>query len=246
MKHVIRQIKERNKLDLQSQGIKYQMWRLEDFEYRKLRQHALPIQDDYQFYMNLYFSHRDGRDGEDSLNLAEFFVTLQSLFGESSDLFDDWKGSFCFPVLLLLEKEVGNFFYLMNISDQRGSVYFSLYRILENGVDGYDNKVLREPFELEFSRQEINHFLNHLYSYLTGYSKTSRLISTPQSFVKKVDSNLIIYGYLYNNFFEEEYNTQEQFQTAMKSYLDAVDNEFHQSSVNDILQNIMNESDDVG
>jgi len=192
MKQVFKQIKERYQIELHSKSIKYQLWRLDDSEYRKLRENSLPIKDDYMFSMNLYLSERQS---EDKLNLAKLFVTLTWLFGDSSDLFDDWKGSFCFPVLLVLKKEMGNFFYLMRIYDHRGSVYFSLYRVLENGVEDYDPQIVREPFELEFSRQEINYFLNFFYGYMAGYFEKIKLILPTQYFIKKIDSNFIIYGY---------------------------------------------------
>jgi hypothetical protein len=75
------------------------------------------------FYLNFYLSERDNKN---KLNLAELFVSLTDLLGESGDWIDDWKGSFSFPVLLVLEKEQGKFFYLMDIYDNRGTLYFNL------------------------------------------------------------------------------------------------------------------------
>lgn len=95
MNQVVRQIKERSKTDLESKGTKYQLWRLDDSEYSKLRDNSLPIEDpDYWFYRYLFRSECDKKD---ELNLAEIVVALESIFGESSNAFDDWKGSFSFP-----------------------------------------------------------------------------------------------------------------------------------------------------
>ncbi len=109
MKQVVQQIRERHKVELQSNNTKYQLWRLDDSEYSKLRQNSLPIKDDYMFYIQLSLSERESKD---KLNLAKSFIALTWLFGDSSDLYDDWKGSFSFPVLLVVQKKVGNFFLL--------------------------------------------------------------------------------------------------------------------------------------
>ncbi|MBD2498878.1 hypothetical protein [Nostoc sp. FACHB-280] len=52
MQQVVRQIKERRRVQLQRQDIKYELWRLDDTEFRKLRQKSLPIKDDSRFYVN--------------------------------------------------------------------------------------------------------------------------------------------------------------------------------------------------
>ncbi|MBU7585696.1 MAG: hypothetical protein KAF91_22900 [Nostoc sp. TH1S01] len=135
MQQVVKQIKERRKVQLQRQDIKYELWRLDDTEFRKLRRRSLPIKEDSLFYMNFYLSERDNKN---KLNLAELFVSLTDLLGESGDWIDVWKGSFSFPVLLVLEKEQGKFFYLTDIYDNRGTLYFSIYRVLESDVEGYD------------------------------------------------------------------------------------------------------------
>ncbi len=59
MPEVIKQIKERRKVEFEENNIKYQLWRLDDFEYRKLRQSSLPIKEDYDFYWNIHYSERD-------------------------------------------------------------------------------------------------------------------------------------------------------------------------------------------
>lgn len=58
MKREIRQSKIRNQIELESRGIKYQLWRLDDTEEQKLRDNSLPIDDDYMFYVQLDWSDR--------------------------------------------------------------------------------------------------------------------------------------------------------------------------------------------
>ncbi|GAA6621265.1 hypothetical protein [Scytonema sp. NUACC26] len=239
MRQVIKQLKKRCKLDLYHAGIGYQLWRLDRSEYEKLRDNSLPIADDFRFYLELYLSDRK-RD--DRLNLAETFVILEWIFGESSSLFDDWKGSFCFPVLLVVKKEIGRLYYLINLYDRRGSVYFSLYRIIENSIYGYETQRLREPFELEFSRQEINCFLNYFYSYITEYFQTMKDIISPQNFVKKIDSNLILYGYKNGEYFEDQYDSGDSYQEAIRIFEEVDGILLKKADVDAILQEITSES----
>ncbi|KAB8315663.1 hypothetical protein SD81_030330 [Tolypothrix campylonemoides VB511288] len=238
MKQVVRQLRERNKIDLHSRGINYHLWSLDTTEYKNLRSNSLPIADDYSFYIELYLFEREK---EDRLNLAELFVTLEWLFGESSDFFDDWKGSFCFPILLVVKKAIGDFFYLMRIYDHRGTVYFSIYRILENGRDDYDTDKLREPFALEFSRQEINYFFSFLYGYITGYFQSLKQNLIVQPFLKKVDSNLIVYGYKDGEYFEKQYDSPETYQAAIQSFEEIYGSCLRRTDVNTILKKIISD-----
>ncbi|KAF3887686.1 MULTISPECIES: hypothetical protein [Nostocales] len=238
MRQVIKQVKKRCKLDLQHAGIKYQLWRLDKSEYEKLRENSLPIADDFRFYLELYLSDRTR---EDRLNLAETFIILEWIFGESSNLFDDWKGSFCFPILLVVKKQIGRLYYLMSIYDRRGSVYFSLYRIIENSIYGYETQRLREPFEFEFSRQEINCFLNYFYEYLKGYFESVKDIIYPQNFIKKIDSNLIIYGYKNGEYFEDQYDSEDSFQEAIRIFEEVDGVLLKKTDIDAILQEITSE-----
>ncbi|NDJ21703.1 hypothetical protein GS682_08640 [Nostoc sp. B(2019)] len=238
MKQIVKQIKERSKVELQSKDIKYQLWRLDDSEFGKLRKKSLPIKDDYMFYIHLYLSKKGSKD---QFNLAQSLVTLTYLFGKSSDWIDDWKGSFSFPVLLVLEKAQGKFFYLVDIYDNRGSINFSLYRILEAEVEGYDNKILREPFELEFSRQEINYFISYFYGYIEGCFQSIGFLMPSEQFFKKIDSNHILYGYKDDQYFEEEYQSQEAYQATIKNLESMGIGSMISQNINDILQSITNE-----
>lgn len=236
MQQVVKQIKERRIVELNPRDIKYQLWRLDDTEFRKLRHKSLPIKDDYMFYVHFYLSERENKD---KLNLAQIFVTLTHLLGDSSDWIDDWKGTFSFPVLLILEKPQGKFFYLIDIYDNRGTLYFSFYRILETDVEGYDTQILREPFELEFSRQEINYFISYFYGYLEGYFHTVKPLIPSEQFFRKIGSNHIVYGYKNEQYFEESYESEEAFQAAIENLESRGISSNNSQNVNNILQSII-------
>ncbi|WP_375515526.1 hypothetical protein [uncultured Nostoc sp.] len=197
---MVKQIRERHKVELELNDIKYQLWRLDDSEYRKLRQNSLDIKDDSNFFRELYFSELSS---EDKLNLAELFITLTSLFGDSSDLFDQDRGSFYFPILLVIKKEINTFFSFIRIFDSRGWIYYRISTLFENEADVDKNRIQDEPFEQEFSRQEINNFWSYIYRYIIEYFQSIKLNISVEPFLKRIDSNFILYGYYDNQYFEE-------------------------------------------
>lgn len=206
--------KSRCQVSLERCETQFRLWRLSEEEYHQLRQHSLPIKEDGFFLLQLFLSERQNPN---RLTLPKAFLTLEHLLGQSSDFLDNWKGSFNFPLLLVLKKPAGQFFYLFRVHDHRGSLCFPLYRILENGVSGYDLNICREPFELEFSRKEINEFLCYFYGYLSGSAEAvSRLPRLP--FLKRVESDLILYGYKEGDFFEEQMNSEGEYRAAIQRF----------------------------
>lgn len=213
---VIRQIKERNKIDLECKGIKYDLFRLDDSEYDLLRDNSLPIEEpDFWFYHSLFRSE-DDRGNE--LNLAEVFVTLESIFGKSSNSFDRHRGSFSFPVLLLIKKSEQTYYYLMNISDHRGSVYFRLYKIIHEGLEEKDYNNTQKPFYDEFSRHEINYFISDFYSTIISHFRIFKRNTPAQAFIIKINSSLVLYGYKDDGYFELDCESSEECEAEIKLF----------------------------
>ena len=198
-------------INLECSGNHYRLSRLNDSQYYELWQNSIAIADDYGFYLDFYLYLRDR--GE-NLNLAQIYVTLEKLCGESDRFFDDWKGSFSFPFSLEITKAGHKFDYLLNIYDHRGSLYLGIRKQLQP-QDSYDNMLIHHPFPEEFSRQDINEFITCLYGYLWGYFDATKA-SYDQFFFKRVDSNGILFGYKDGNFFEEHYDAQETYAQAVK------------------------------
>lgn len=116
----------RKHINLKRRETKFHLWRITEEEYRDLRGNSLPIKEDGFFLIELSLSERHNPD---RLTLPKAFLTLEYLFGKTSDFFDDWKGSFTFPLLLLVQKSKAQFFYMLRIYDHRGTIYYPLYRI---------------------------------------------------------------------------------------------------------------------
>ena len=226
----------RDKTDIQ-----YHLWRLTEEEYRQLRSNSLPIKRDGGFFIQFMLSEHGNPD---RLTLPKAFLSLESSFGKTSDWFDDWKGSFYFPLLLAVKKPVGQLFYLMSIYDHRGCLEYLLYHILENGIEGHDVDIYHQPFEHEFSREEINEFIVYLYGYLVGV--TEILVKLPiQSFLKHIDSNHILYGYRDGDFFEEEIKLEEEYKAAIQAFEETHGSTLHEKNSNEIKQLLHYISDEV-
>lgn len=234
---------EKNRIfvELKYRETQFCIWRLTDEEYQQLRDNSLPIKEDSRFFLHLALSEHYNPE---RLTLPKAFLTLEHLFGKTSHQFDDWKGTFSFPLLLEVRKDAGCFFYLWRIYDHRGSLYFPLYRVLENGANGYNVNAYRDPFELEFSREEINQFISYFYGYLIGVSKWIYRFST-RTFLKKIDSENIIYGYKDGEFFERQFDSEEEYEKEIRLFEETYETtvmEEKSGDVKSLLQKIVNKA----
>lgn len=220
----------RHYINLKRGETNFNLWRLNDSESHLLRENSLPIKENLLFLFNLYL---DERNDPERLTLPKAFLTLEYLFGSTMTFFDDWKGSFYFPLLVELSKKNGQFYYILKVYDHRGTLYFSWYRVVETGIDDYDINIYREPFELKFSQEEIKEFLSFFYGYLTGVSQQISKIP-PSPFLKKVNSNLIIYGYRDGEFFEEQFDSTEDYQQAIKDFEEVYGNNLAENKATEV------------
>jgi hypothetical protein len=205
----------RRYLELKQGETQFQLRRLTEDEFRQLRSTSLPIKNDEMFLLNLMLSERHNPE---RLSLPKALVTLEYFFGKASNWLDKWKSSFSFPLLLVLKKQVGRFFYLLRIEDYRGELEFRFYRILENGTEGYNDNICREPFEIEFSRSEINQFICYLIGYLASAAESFCKLLPVQPFLRHIDASHIIYGYRNGAFFEEQIDSPEQYEATIQAF----------------------------
>ena len=112
---------------------------------------------------------------------------------------------------------------------------------MEAEVEGYDKQIRREPFEIEFSRQEINYFISYFYGYLEGYFHSIRLSMPSEQFFKRIDSNHILYGYKDEQYFEEQYASQEAYRAEIRNLESIGISSITSQNVNKILYTIISE-----
>ena len=235
----------RDQISFKLEDTQFNLWRLGDDEYQQLRQHSLPIKQDAGFMFQLALSEHCNPD---RLTLPEAFLTLEALFGKTSTQYDPWKGSFSFPLLMVLTQKQGRYFYLLRILDHRGCVDFPLYRLLEQGARGYNIDAYRAPYELEFPTEAINKFIGYLYGYLKGTSTWVCKISPP-AFLKQVASNFILYGCRDGTLFEESFESDTDYHQAIEAFNQTYEVDItarESKEIQSLLQRIIKESTQTG
>ncbi|PKO20955.1 MAG: hypothetical protein CVU38_17390 [Chloroflexi bacterium HGW-Chloroflexi-1] len=191
--------------------------RLDDNAYRRLRQHSIPISENHALYWELEFPlQREPSKKDERLSLPKAYVALKTLFGESGGDFDDWKGSFAFPFFLKVARGDQDFAYLLNVHDHRCSIEFDIYKLAPPDA-GYDSRRYYEPFEEEFARAEIDHFIVYFYGFLVGFFDAVK-DRHDEPFCKQVGSQSVLYGYQDGQFFEEQYDSEEEYQATLKTF----------------------------
>jgi hypothetical protein len=208
----------------------FHFWRLTNGEENFLRRNSVPMQIDSSTLWDLKYQERwDAQP----FTLARTFLILERLFGKSSNWIDDWKGTFSFPLLLKVEKPNHSFFYMTEIYDNRGSLYFSLYRIIPTGVSDRSAYTYQEPIETEFSSSEIKAFIILVYGFLKDASYFVAQRHT-QPFLKYVKSEHVIYGYRDGRFFEEEIESESELEASIANFESVYGKQIQEQLTDDI------------
>jgi hypothetical protein len=151
------------------------------------------------------------------LGLPQIYAALSMCTGPSGDLYDGWKGAFSFPFKLTVRRGDRELRYLLNLMNFRSMVEPILYRVQQPG-ESYSASVYHAPFDDELSTDDIVFIIDFLFGFLEGYLETAPRWTLP--FVKEVQSNFILFGYnpTSGEFFEEDYDTEEEYQAALERY----------------------------
>lgn len=163
-----------------------------------------------------------------SLNLAEFYVVLKRLFGESSLSIDSYKQGFSFLFLVAVKNR---FLYLFDVCDFRGSIAFRLDKILESGK----GDMTYHPFvQGEFSKEEYEQFVELFVGFLEDFSKTYiKKIGTEiqiPPFAHFIESNLYVYGYIDGVFFEKSFGAQDKYNDYVDLLRDKLSYDFDENN----------------
>jgi len=210
-------------LNLTLKDYKCRLYRLDEEQYRSLRLNSLPISSNAFVLLAI---HQKYQATNEHLTLPKFYFTLTRIAGESSRFYDDWKGTFCFPFLMKIDKPesvLDN--YLLILADWRGNLEFRFRRLIGENEHyvGIERDVVRKPFEDEFSKKEMDSFIVYFYSYLVGFfegcSETIQKLVLPHydlvkddyEFFKHIDSNSILYGYTDGEFWEKHYEEPDYY-----------------------------------
>ncbi|NCC86099.1 MAG: hypothetical protein EOM03_18660 [Clostridia bacterium] len=199
-------------LDVNPPGMVCRLIRLDSDSYVRLRRVSVPIKPDYDFLLMLM---AQAREKDIVLTFPQLYTVLKCLFGESSESYDHYKGSFAFPLYLHLKKGSQSYPYMLCIRDHKGSLEFDFYRITDLNDRQYVQNVYHEPLVEEFSREEMNAFVVHFYGFLKGYFSIVGKTQT-QFFYRSIEACLAVYGCLDGEFFERVHEDEEEYRIAVK------------------------------
>jgi len=194
-------------LDIKSPHNIYYLTRLSDREYFDLGKHRLPILVDYTHLISLSMD----RDLIYS-SFSRMYAALKNLFGPSGNMYDDWKGSFSFVFLIRFQKDGQEFGYLLNIFNMRSGIEFCFYKLISADDRRFERSVMQRPFE-DFPQDEMNYMVNYICGYCTGYFNVTEK-HNEEYFLLVTESNLILSGCHGQVYFDNDYETPEEFQAA--------------------------------
>jgi hypothetical protein len=193
----------------------FTLYRLSDEEYSQLGDRSFPIQFDELFMFDIAL---DRANTSEELTLPKALVILEHKFGASSSRLDKWKQAFSFPLLLAIEKPNGTFYYLLRITDRRGSIDFDLFRIIDDlKYVGKNLTFSSQPLDDELSQTEIENVISYLWGFLEGFaSHLDRWESEIKPFFRHIDSSHVIYGYWDGKFVEEEIEDPDEYEAVVR------------------------------
>ena len=189
----------------------YKLIRLKDEQFFRLGKNGVPIFEDYGHLLSL-----SGDKTTIYSSLSRMYTTLKILFGESSEYYDDYKGSFFFPFLIYFCIGKEEFGYLMDLHDTKGSVEFNMAKLIHANDKRFERNILRDPFE-EFPRKEINDFIDYFVGFLTGFFETVAE-QYDKFFFKTIESNLVLFGFK-GSFFDFRCKNEEIFRKAIQKLI---------------------------
>lgn len=203
-------------------GITFRLCRLTDGEYIEALDRSLAIQDDYSFYLELDL--RSWQQPEEELNLAEVYLTLKHLAGESSRRLDDYKSAFSFPFALDVMKGNDTFAYVLDVLNIRESLYYRLRKIVAEDDPRLEQRQVHPPLEDEFSQEEIRFLISYFRGYLIGRWETLDPEQV-RPFVRPIQASLMIFGYCGGEAFQKQYDSEAEYQDAWRQLARQVEQE---------------------
>ena len=140
--------------------------------------------------------------------LAKLYAALELLTGPMDYAYDDWKGSYSFCFKLMVEKNQNISEYIYKILHYRSFIDFYLSQIV-NKDDPRKSGILYKPNDDLFSNENICHFSQFFCEFALGYLIGSN--HKPKPFVKSSESNLILFGFIDDDYFTEGYEDCEEY-----------------------------------
>jgi hypothetical protein len=175
-------------------------------EYSDYKIESIPIEEEVMesiYTMNLIQSILP------NIQYPHYYMALKDLFGESDDLYDDYKCSFGFLFLLQIEEA----HYTLNLTDTKGcfSFYFRKLLITPNEAEQYreiPKDIIHKPFN-DFQKEDIRAFIKVFFGYLLSYIFAHEE-NYSEEFIRYQNYDFCIYGYRDGTFFVDQYDGSDE------------------------------------
>jgi hypothetical protein len=184
----------------------------------RLFDHELALLHDFSRYVKRDWLCRFRRMGERRFALPHVRVAVEHLFGATSRSFDDYKGSFAFPLLLQANRPAGRARYIVRMADVRGRIDLEFFKIrMVPNADVDDAPGTEEPPSV-LTLEELEHLGEFIRGYLEGMGEV--LIRMAEPFLHVVESELLVYGCEDGKPFEYDYDTREAYDEQLAKIRD--------------------------
>jgi len=202
IKQVIKQFVADNAFQMETINNNITFNKINDNEYINYFKKSIIIHPDYMFGLvlpNLY-------NIQNIPAIPAINSVMDFFFGESSKLYDNYKGSFRYNFLLEIEnkKTKQTYDYLATFADTKHSTYVE-FRKIEEGHPPENYRVYHDPFP-EFPKDEMNkvdYGLNALVMETVLYFQQNNLYFRP--YFNSIEYGNIIYGYMNKDFFCKQF-----------------------------------------
>jgi hypothetical protein len=144
------------------------------------------------------------------LDLPKTLLAAEHLFGRSSQTFDDYKGSFRFPLFLSASRDGLDLQYVVLLADCRGSIEVVFARYSEQCRQIWPGGGFAAPVDNELSRAELDYLSDHVRGYLVGLGHT--LVEKSAPFYRVIPSQRVVYGLRAGELFERSIDSAEDFE----------------------------------
>jgi len=184
--------------------------------YYRLSKKSIPIKENYMFFFMLMRSLKKYPD----FAHPQLLAALQTLFGKSSTMYDDYKCSFGYLFEIEIEKNGIKSKYLLNFTDIKGNFTFLFRKYLSTKEDfeKYPRlDVIYDPVDDEFSKSDMEYFMGWFFFYLVGFMESYEKQYT-QEFVRTLEYSYAIYGFLDNEFFIHVYEDSDEYHNKIREF----------------------------
>lgn len=210
-------MKNKTNFKIKETGAEIQIISLTAREYYDLTKKSISILEDFSYSLSLNYRF----DNLENFDFPEIYAALRTLFGESTTMYDNYKCSFGFLFHIIISKNNEKFEYLLNFTDIKGGISFLFKKILitADEIEQYkDLNILHKPIEKEFSKKEMQYFMDWFTFYLKGFMSVYKK-DYNQEFIRGNKSAFLIYGYINSNFFMSQFETEDEYYTKIADFI---------------------------